>query len=63
MSVPSAAGGSSDKPVYLNAAGARMNEKDLSEEAKTLLHDYKLIQYDMSAGKGYLKNKNFVNLS
>ena len=40
-----------------------MNEKDLSEEAKTLLHDYKLIQYDMSAGKGYLKNKNFVNLS
>ena len=63
MSVPSAAGGSSDKPVYLNAAGARTNEKDLSEEAKTLLHDYKLIQYDMSAGKGYLKNKNFVNLS
>ena len=62
MSVPSAAGGSSDKPVYLNAAGARMNEKDLSEEAKTLLHDYKLIQYDMSAGKNYLKDTDFVNL-
>lgn len=62
MSVPSAAGGSSDKPVYLNAAGARMNEKDLSEEAKTLLHDYKLIQYDMSAGKNYLKDTNFVEL-
>ena len=62
MSVPSAAGGSSDKPVYLNAAGARMNEKDLSEEAKTLLHDYKLIQYDMSAGKNYLKDTDFVEL-
>lgn len=62
MSVPSAAGGSSEEPVYLNAAGARMSEKDLSEEAKTLLHDYKLIQYDMSAGKNYLKDTNFVEL-
>lgn len=62
MSVPSAAGGSPDKPVYLNAAGARISEKDLSEEAKTLLHDYKLIQYDMSAGKNYLKDTDFVNL-
>ena len=39
-----------------------MNEKDLSEEAKTLLHDYKLIQYDMSAGKNYLKDTDFVEL-
>ena len=62
MSVPSAAGGSSDKPVYLNAAGVCMNEKDLSEEAKTLLHDYKLIQYDMSAGRNYLKDTDFVEL-
>lgn len=62
MSVPSAAGGSSEEPVYLNAAGARISEKDLSEEAKTLLHDYKLIQYDMSAGKNYLKDTNFVEL-
>lgn len=62
MSVPSAAGGSPDKPVYLNAAGARISEKDLSEEAKTLLHNYKLIQYDMSAGKNYLKDTDFVNL-
>lgn len=62
MSVPSAAGDSSDKPVYLNAAGACMNEKDLSEEAKTLLHDYKLIQYDMSAGRNYLKDTDFVEL-
>ena len=62
MSVPSAAGGSPNKPVYLNAAGARISEKDLSEEAKTLLHNYKLIQYDMSAGKNYLKDTDFVNL-
>lgn len=62
MSVPSAAGGSPDKPVYLNAAGARISEKDLSEEAKTLLHNYKLIQYDMSAGKNYLKDTDFVEL-
>ena len=62
MSVPSAVGGSSDKPVYLDATGARINEKDLSEETKTLLHDYKLIQYDMSAGKNYLKDTDFVEL-
>ena len=39
-----------------------MSEKDLSEEAKTLLHDYKLIQYDRSAGKNYRKDTNFVEL-
>ena len=62
MSVPSSAGGSSDEPVYLDAAGNRVDTKNLSNEAKALLRDYKLIQYDMSVGKNYLKNTDFVTM-
>ena len=49
-------------PVYLDAAGNRINNKQLSKEAKTMLHDYQLIQYDMSVGKNYLKDTGFVDL-
>lgn len=62
MSVPSSAGGNSDEPVYLDTAGNRVETKNLSDGAKTLLQDYKLIQYDMSVGKNYLKNTNFVTM-
>ncbi|MBF9709177.1 LTA synthase family protein [Bifidobacterium dentium] len=62
MSVPTSGGGSSTMPVYLDATGNRIDEEHLSKEAKTLLHDYKLIQYDMSVGKNYLKETGFVDL-
>lgn len=62
ISIPSSAGGNADEPVYLDAAGNRINNKQFSKEAKTMLHDYQLIQYDMSVGKNYLKDTGFVDL-
>ena len=61
LSVPSSAGGNSEDPVYLDANGNRVSTKDLPAEAKTMLHEYQLIQYDMSAGKNYLKDTGFVD--
>jgi hypothetical protein len=62
MSVPSA-GGSGEQPVYLDKNGQQIQEKSLSSQAKNALHDYKLIQYDISTGKNYLKNTGFMNLN
>ena len=47
MSVPSSSG-SNSKPTYLDANGNLIKEKNLSKQAKQLLHDYHLIQYDMT---------------
>ena len=62
ISIPSSAGGNADEPVYLDATGNRINVKQLSKKAKAMLHDYQLIQYDMSVGKNYLKDTGFVDL-
>ena len=37
-----------------------MKKKNLSSEAKQLLEDYRLVQYDQTAGKGYL-SENWFN--
>lgn len=62
MSVPSSAGGNSDDPVYLDSSGNRIETKNLSKKAKSMLRDYKFIQYDMSVGKNYLENTGFLTL-
>lgn len=49
-------------PTYLDANGNLIKKKNLSKQAKQLLHDYQLIQYDMSVGKNYLKDTGFVDL-
>lgn len=46
--------------IYLDNHGKPMIAKDMSKETKQLLHDYRLIQYDITAGKHYLKNTNFL---
>lgn len=51
-----------DSPVYLDANGNRINKENLSKEMKDLLEDYKLIQYDITSGKNYLKQTDFMNL-
>lgn len=51
-----------DIPVYLDDEGNRINEEDLTKEMKDLLEDYKLIQYDITSGKNYLKQTDFMNL-
>ena len=37
--------------VYLDANGNVVSKKELSSQQKKLLNDYRLIQYDMTAGK------------
>lgn len=48
--------------IYLDQDGKPMAEKDLDAETKQLLADYKLIQYDVTAGKNYLKSTGFMDL-
>ena len=46
--------------IYLNNHGKPMIANNMNKETKQLLHDYRLIQYDITAGKHYLKNTNFL---
>ncbi|WP_318792583.1 LTA synthase family protein [Bifidobacterium longum] len=48
--------------AYLDQNGNAIKRKALSKQAKNTLHDYKLIQYDMTAGKGYLNGTNFFTV-
>ena len=48
--------------IYLNAKGEPMAEEDFDAETKQLLADYKLIQYDITTGKNYLKDTSFMDL-
>ncbi len=48
--------------IYLDSDGKPMAESDFDDETKQLLEDYKLIQYDITAGKNYLKSTDFMNL-
>ena len=50
------------QPIYLNRDGKPMAYSDMSKETKRLLDDYKLIQYDITAGKNYIRNTNFFKL-
>ena len=45
--------------TYLDANGNQITQQDLSDQAKQLLNDYRLVQYDMTAGKGYLNDTDF----
>ena len=42
--------------IYLDQNGNPMSTDDFDKETKQLLADYKLIQYDITAGKNYLKD-------
>ena len=48
--------------IYLNSKGEPMAEDDFDAETKQLLADYRLIQYDITAGKNYLKDTSFMDL-
>ncbi|WEV63458.1 LTA synthase family protein [Bifidobacterium sp. ESL0732] len=48
------------QPIYLDPNGHPMVASDFDKETKQLMHDYKLIQYDVTAGKGYLKDAGFM---
>lgn len=48
--------------IYLDQNGNPMSTDDFDKEIKQLLADYKLIQYDITAGKNYLKDTDFMTL-
>ena len=48
--------------IYLDADGNPMAESDFDTETKQLLADYQLIQYDITSGKNYLKDTDFMQL-
>lgn len=48
--------------TYLDQNGNPMSTDDFDKETKQLLADYKLIQYDITAGKNYLKDTDFMTL-
>lgn len=48
--------------IYLDQNGNPMSTDDFGKETKQLLADYKLIQYDITAGKNYLKDTDFMTL-
>ena len=48
--------------IYLNSKGEPMAEDDFDAETRQLLADYRLIQYDITTGKNYLKDTSFMTL-
>ncbi|ETY72328.1 phosphoglycerol transferase [Bifidobacterium moukalabense DSM 27321] len=48
--------------TYLDRDGNTVTVKHLSERAKQLLADYKLVQYDQTSGKNYLKDLKFTQV-
>lgn len=50
-----------ERNKFMNSSGQYIPEKNLSKKAKQILKDYKLIQYDITAGKQYsIKIKGFI---
>ena len=49
------------QPIYLDADGNPMVESEMDAATRQLLDDYKLIQYDVTAGDGYLKDLGFMD--
>lgn len=48
--------------LYLDSNGERIDITQADKETKELLADYKLIQYDITAGEGYLEDTGFMDL-
>ena len=48
--------------LYLDRNGKPMAESDFDEQTRQLLADYRLIQYDITAGNNYLKDSGFMTL-
>ena len=60
VSVPTVAGNTNQDNVYLNVQGDSISVDSLSDHEVQMLQDYALIQYDLTAGKGYLKETDFL---
>lgn len=48
-----------ESAIMLDANGKRVKESNLSPKQRKLLEDYRLVQYDITGGKQYLKDLGF----
>lgn len=48
--------------IYLDGSGNPMDSRSFDDSTKQLLHDYQLIQYDITAGNHYLENTDFMTI-
>lgn len=55
--------GTDSGTLMLDANGNALKTKDLSAQAKQLVEDYRMIQYDMTKGKGYLSGTDFFTVN
>lgn len=62
MSVPAAGSPDPHTPTYLDMDGTPISAAEMSDETLDLLRDYRLIQYDLTAGKHYLDGMDFMTL-
>ncbi|WP_425605042.1 LTA synthase family protein [Bombiscardovia apis] len=46
--------------IYLDAQGKPMDARNFDKQTKQLLEDYRLVQYDIMAGKQYVKDTSFM---
>lgn len=46
--------------IYLDSSGNPMDARNFDKKTKQLVKDYQLIQYDITAGKHYLKDTDFM---
>lgn len=51
---------SNSSGLFVNDNSKSVSSKSFTKEQKELIRDYKLVQYDSTAGKHYLKNKQFM---
>ena len=42
--------------LYVNAKGKQVTASQLTKQQRQIIHDYQLVQYDLTAGKGYSKS-------
>lgn len=47
---------------YVTEAEKLVSEKNLTEEQKEILNDLRVIQYDITAGKNYVKDTDFMKI-
>lgn len=52
--------GTSTNPQFINEKGKKISFNSLSKKQRSLWHDYVLVQYDLTAGKNYLKNTGMM---
>ena len=52
-----------ERGIVINSDDETVRKKDLSEAVKELLHDYELVQYDLSVGKRYSQAEMFYPMT